>query len=283
MQYLCSQCRRPLQMSQTMCACGQVFPRVPEYNPDSLSSFWPPAADSRPAILKWWDDISMGAKAAVAGGAVLIMAVIAVGGTVGHYNTMHARYSPGAPVMAASAVPVHVQAPAAAPTGPLMPAPMILRAEPRYVPPTKSGSSAYASSQGQPQQGVMMDTSDPLKPTPEQMAAEKRYNDARGDAQQQENYLQQTFGNGVETQQIFNHGEMGNGFGSNVKIMIGNTLARMRQDLDVMQQNFSSMSPSTQAIANPSSTGIPSSPMLTGEGAQEHIQNTINKWTPYCQ
>ena len=71
MQYLCSCCRRPLQTGQTMCGCGQLFDRVPEYNPNSPSSYWPWASASKPAMVQWWNDISPAMKASVFGGVAL--------------------------------------------------------------------------------------------------------------------------------------------------------------------------------------------------------------------
>ena len=147
MQYLCSQCRRPLQMGLSMCGCGQVFSRpVPEFDARSNSMFWPPVAETQPALLQWWADLSPAIKATAAGASVLVMGLIAFGSTIHHYQGLHARYAPGTSVMAASAVPVPVQAPAAL-TAPAMPAPMVLKAEPRYVPPT--GKSLYVPPVGQ--------------------------------------------------------------------------------------------------------------------------------------
>ncbi len=272
MQYLCSKCRCPLETGMTMCRCGQLFNAVPTYDPNSLSNYWPPAADSRPAAVRWLDGLSPAIKASVAGGAVLVMAIIAVGSSVHNYQRMHARYAPGQAIVVASAA--SVTAPAQAPTAstaPSAPPPVIMRAEPRYTPPTRR-SVPYTSSQ--PQQGGMVDTSDPMKPTPEQMAAERRYDDASNDAMQQDNILQQRDGTGREV--------MGGNFGPNEKMFIGECVSRMRQDLSVMQQNFASMSPSAQATADPSTTGIASGP-LTGGSAKENVQNAINKWSPYCQ
>ena len=124
-----------------MCRCGQVFPfPVPEFSESYNSMYWPPASASQPAALNWWADLSPAIKALVGGGIVLLVAVFAVEGSVHQYQTMHARYSPGRPAMVASAAPAPAQA-VTAPTVPSAPAPLVLQAAPRYVPPTKISQS----------------------------------------------------------------------------------------------------------------------------------------------
>lgn len=134
MQYRCSRCRCPLQTGQTMCGCGQLFNPVPVYNPNSLSNYYPWTSTSQPAIVRWWSDISFALKASVAGGAALVGIIIIVGDTAHHYQSLHSRYAPGTPVMAASIVPVPVQSPAA-PVAPSAPTPIVLQAAPQIVPP----------------------------------------------------------------------------------------------------------------------------------------------------
>ena len=132
MQYYCSQCRRPLQTAQTMCPCGQIFDRVPPYDPNTLSNYWPQASMS--AGSRFWDNIPNTAKMITGGVSVLAAVVGTVGGSIHQYSALHARYAPGRPVMAASAAPVRVQAPPAA-MAPSALAPLVLQAAPRYVPP----------------------------------------------------------------------------------------------------------------------------------------------------
>ncbi len=284
MQYLCSQCRRPLQLGQTMCQCGQLFSRVPIFDSND-STLWPPAADLRPAALQWFDGISPAVKASVAGGAVLVMAVIVIAGPVRQYQALHARYAPGAPVQTASAVPVHAPMLPATPSAPSMPVPIVLRAAPRYVPPMGNGASSFPSpNQGPSQQGSQyQDQSPDMKPTSGQAAAASQYAAAENDADHWKDSLEQEYGPGLENLQTFSQGELGRtSFGPTVKYNIAQGVLKMRQDLDVMQQNFSSMSAAAQGMADPSVVGIPSGP-LTGVSAKESIQAAIDKWTPYCQ
>ena len=133
--FSCAQCRARLVTGQTMCRCGQVFSfPVPEFSESYNSMYWPPASASQPAAVNWWNDLSPAIKASAGGAVVLIIALIAVGGSVHQYQTMHARYAPGRPAMVASAVPAPVQVPTA-PMAPSAPTPLILEAAPRYVPP----------------------------------------------------------------------------------------------------------------------------------------------------
>jgi len=133
--FSCAQCRARLTTGQTMCRCGQVFPfPVPEFSESYNSMYWPPASASQPAALNWWNDLSPAIKASVGGAVVLVVALIAVGGSVHQYQTMHARYAPGRLAMVASAAPARVQPPTT-PLAPSAPAPLVLQAAPRYVPP----------------------------------------------------------------------------------------------------------------------------------------------------
>ena len=137
MSFSCAQCRTRLTTGQTICQCGQVFSHpVPEFSESYNTMYWPPASASQPAALNWWTDLSPAIKASAAGGIVLVVVLFAVGGSVHQYQTMHARYAPGKPVMVASAAPVRVQVPSA-PASPLAEAPLVVEAAPRYVPPTK--------------------------------------------------------------------------------------------------------------------------------------------------
>ena len=69
---------------------------------------------------------------------------------------------------------------------------------------------------------------------------------------------------------------MAQGFGPHVKYDISQQVSRMRQDLDVMDQNFSAMSPSAQATDSPNGLEGP----LMSATAKENIQRDINKWQP---
>lgn len=124
-----------------MCRCGQVFPvPVPEFSESYNTMYWPPASASQPSAVNWWNDLSPAIKASMGGAVVLIVALFAVGGSVHQYQAMHARYAPGRPAMVVSAAPVPAQVPIA-PTAPSAPAPLVLEAAPRYVPPTKISQS----------------------------------------------------------------------------------------------------------------------------------------------
>jgi hypothetical protein len=113
MQYLCSQCRLPVTTGMSLCGCGQFFSRpVPEFDPNGNSMFWPPLEDTRPEIIKWWDDLSNGVKYSAAGVSALVMCVIAILSPVHHYRSLQARYAPGTPVIAAGVATADHIAPA---------------------------------------------------------------------------------------------------------------------------------------------------------------------------
>ena len=152
--------------------------------------FWPPAEDIRPEIIKWWDNLSNGVKASAAGAAVLVMGVIAIGGTAHHYQSMHALYAPGTPVMAASATPVPIKAPAA-PTAPAIPAPVIMQAVPKYVPPPRLNTpipGQYQQAAPSPGQAVA-ETSIPMTSQPSDLTgqAESDWKDAESAVQDASN------------------------------------------------------------------------------------------------
>jgi len=277
--YSCAECRARLTTGQTMCRCGQVFPfPVPEFSESYNSMYWPPASASQPAALNWWNDLSPAIKASVGGAVALLAASFAVGGSVHQYQTMHARYAPGRPVVVASAAPVRVQV-STVPVAPSAPPPLVLEAAPRYVPPTRPNTSV--PDQPQAQQTAQGGTTDFMKPTPDQVAAEQRYNAASADAMHWSEVLEKRDGPGAELGSVYSHGELGGGFSDTEKFVISDSVSKMRQDLDVMQQNFSAMSPSAQGMADPSTTGIPSAMATEIGSAKENVQNAIDKWQKY--
>ena len=261
-----------------MCKCGQVFPSpVPEFSEAYNTMYWPPASASQPAALNWWADLSPAIKASVGGAVVLIVALIAVGGSVHQYQGMHARYAPGRPALVASAAPAPVQAPTA-PMAPSAAQPLVLEAAPRYVPPTRENTTI--PDQSQPQPTAQANVPDMSQPSPEQVAAEQRYNAASADAMHWSDFLEKRDGAGAEMGDMYSHGELGGGFSDTEKYVMRDCVGKMRGDLGVMEQSFSAMSPSAQGMADPSAAGIPAGP-LTGGSAKENVQNAINKWQKY--
>ena len=143
-----------------MCRCGQVFPfPVPEFSEAYNSMYWPPASASQAAALNWWTDLSPAIKASAGGAVVLIVALIAVGGSVHQYQAMHARYAPGRPAMVANAAPVPVQAPPVS-TAPSVPPPLVLETAPTqpaplYVPPTRRWGQSQGGAASPPVGGAV--------------------------------------------------------------------------------------------------------------------------------
>jgi hypothetical protein len=112
-----------------------------------------------------------------------------------------------------------------------------------------------------------------LKGTPDQIAAGKRYDDAVNDAEAANSFLESRDQGGIDLgQHMFGPNEIG---------IMSENVSRMKNDLDVMQQNSSAMSPGAQASADPGSAGLPPGPLsggLSGGSAKDMIQQDIDKW-----
>lgn len=138
------------------------------------------------------------------------------------------------------------------------------QAEKRGVVVGGSGNVIHSEQSGQSDYA-----NDILKGTPDQIAAGKRYDDAVNDAEAANSFLESRDEAGVE---------MGaHMFGWNEVEVMRENISRMKNDLDIMQQNFSSMSLSNQVSADPSIGGIPSGP-ISGVSAKDMIQQDIDKW-----